>query len=75
MILRGILTVVTLMNRVGVKVNMKKVIQRWKILPTASGDATTMWKKQKVENEVEPFMFIFSQVYSETFSWSLWHKQ
>ena len=27
----------------------EKVIQRWKILPMASGNATTMWKKQKVE--------------------------
>ena len=28
----------------------EKVIQMWKILPIASVDATTMWKKQKVEN-------------------------
>lgn len=28
------------------------VIQRWKILPMASGNAKTMWKKQKVENGI-----------------------
>jgi len=46
----------------------EKVIQMWKILPMASGNATTMWKKQKVESGIgTPLVHLLTSLFRNLF--------
>jgi len=43
-------------------------IQKWKILPMASGNAKTMWKTQKVENGIgTPHVHLLTSLFRNLF--------
>lgn len=43
-------------------------IQKWKILPMASGNAKTMWEKQKVENGIgTPHVHLLTSLFRNLF--------